>query len=644
MRIACKNRRIVVLGLLVGGTLFGDIEAAPELFKDGEFHVGCNYWASHAGVKMWRDWNPKQVAADLDEMSAYGMTVLRVFPLWSDFQPLTAEYGAGQAFVSWTQKDGPLQNEAAVDMEMVDRFRQLCDIAHKRNIRLIVGLITGWMSGRVFVPQGLERLSVLKDPVAIAWQVRFVRYFVNGMKDHPAIIGWDLGNECNCLGGKASELWCWMHHIASEIRVADPTRPVVSGMHSVSTSARAQTNMRQQSELVDVLTTHPYPLWTPNCNLEPFDTIRNACHPACETTLYADLSGKPAFIEEAGSMGPGIVSEDRAALSMRAQLFSAWACGISAYVWWCAYDYGKLDFAPYDWTSIERELGLFRSCGCPKPTAEGMRDFANFLKTAPVLPSRQVDAFVIVSETEQAWDSAQGAWLLAKKAGFDISYARAEDSLPEAKFYILPSGRGYTTYSRRSWYRLRDKVRNGATALITLGDDAVLSDLAGTAGIKTENHYARPVKRHIVCGKDSFDIDDTQTRDVSLLDGCRVLLSDSDGKPVMTEYRFGKGKVLYFNGALERQAALVGWPAYRLAAERAGVKRRVIRNVPTVGITEHPDSDGRCWVVAINYGTFSVKCLFEFPGRISRVARGQFDGKCAEIPANDAIVFELKEN
>ena len=27
-------------------------------FINGGFKIGCNYWASHAGVAMWSDWRP----------------------------------------------------------------------------------------------------------------------------------------------------------------------------------------------------------------------------------------------------------------------------------------------------------------------------------------------------------------------------------------------------------------------------------------------------------------------------------------------------------------------------------------------------------------------------------------------------------
>ena len=36
-----------------------------SLTSPGHFVVGSNYWASHAGAAMWRDWRPEIVADDL---------------------------------------------------------------------------------------------------------------------------------------------------------------------------------------------------------------------------------------------------------------------------------------------------------------------------------------------------------------------------------------------------------------------------------------------------------------------------------------------------------------------------------------------------------------------------------------------------
>ena len=46
---------------------------------------------------MWRDWRPDIVEKDMQQLSVAGLQVLRVFPLWPDFQPITLlKGGAGR--------------------------------------------------------------------------------------------------------------------------------------------------------------------------------------------------------------------------------------------------------------------------------------------------------------------------------------------------------------------------------------------------------------------------------------------------------------------------------------------------------------------------------------------------------------------
>jgi len=83
---------------------------------------------------------------------------------------------------------------------MIGRFREMCALAEKHDLKLVVGVITGWMSGRLFVPPALEGMDPISDARSIAWQIRFVREFVSALKDEGSIAVWDLGNECNCMG------------------------------------------------------------------------------------------------------------------------------------------------------------------------------------------------------------------------------------------------------------------------------------------------------------------------------------------------------------------------------------------------------------------------------------------------------------
>ena len=39
-----------------------------NLFEQGEFFFGCNWWASHAGTNMWHDWDAAVVEEDIKKI------------------------------------------------------------------------------------------------------------------------------------------------------------------------------------------------------------------------------------------------------------------------------------------------------------------------------------------------------------------------------------------------------------------------------------------------------------------------------------------------------------------------------------------------------------------------------------------------
>ncbi len=267
-----------------------------------------------------------------------------------------------------------------------------------------MGLITGWMSGRLHVPPALERRNVLTDPVAIQWQVRFVRAFVRRFREHAAILAWDLGNECNCMAeaGTREAAWAWAWAIAAAARVEDPSRPVVSGMHGLLPDERAPWRIQDQGELTDVLTTHPYPFFTPHCDQDPVTSIRTILHSTAESRLYADIGGRPCLAEETGTLGPMVASDTASARFLRAALFSLWAHDCHGLLWWCAFDQDHLAHAPYEWHAYERELGLFRADGTARPVVKELGAFRRFLDSLPYsrLPPRLTQAVCILSRSE----------------------------------------------------------------------------------------------------------------------------------------------------------------------------------------------------------------------------------------------------
>ena len=51
-------------------TSFGAQPSAEEsIFTQGEFFIGCNYWAKNAGMYMWSQWRPDVVEKEIGELA-----------------------------------------------------------------------------------------------------------------------------------------------------------------------------------------------------------------------------------------------------------------------------------------------------------------------------------------------------------------------------------------------------------------------------------------------------------------------------------------------------------------------------------------------------------------------------------------------
>lgn len=125
--------------------------------------------------------------------------------------------------------------------------------------------------------------------------------------------------------------------------------------------------------------------------------------------------------------------------------------------------------------------------------------------------------------------------------------------------------------------------------------------------------------------------------------GCNYWASHA-GMHTLAVFNYGKGKVVYFNAAIEVNAQDVAWPVYRAAAREAGIQRLVETTgaVRTVGFTEHPAADGMGFVVAVNYAPEKTAYPVRIDGRVKRVWNGECaDGKLT-IGANDGCVIQLE--
>lgn len=619
-----------------------------------EFVIGCNYWDSVSGIDMWKNWDPEIVDADLEALSKCGVKYLRIFPLWRDFQPVKKLYKFHTAFREYVigdQEESLADNPYGMDWEMVQRFREFCAIADKYDMKLIVSIITGWMSGRLFVPPALDGKNLINDPEVLMWADKYIRGLIPAIKDIDNIVMWDLGNECNAMSPANSrgEAYTWAAFIRNSIYAQDTTRLISSGMHSLGAEENAIWTMEDQGDICDWLTTHPYPSATIGGDREPFNRMRTTMLPTVQSELYSSMSGKPCIIQETGTFCDTYGNEEMKADFLRVNVLSAWANNITGFLWWCGMELMEAKQAPYSWNMMERQLGMMDCNRQPKPVAKEMKRVGDIIAQLPEISEKETDAVCVLPRGAK-WDRAAGSYILGKQAGFNVKMVNCDTILPDSKAYMIPCGDFWEYVNIDTWNFLLDKVTNeGANLLITY-NNCPLVEFEKVFGLRSHGTLVSG-KKHTA--EFNFGTLEYVAKREILLEsvGAEVLARNEEGNIVFARNKMGKGYIYFLGFELETYASSlvegfnpeVTQPFYKIYKEFGSnlIDNYIVTSDnPFIGITQSKNEDGTYVVTAINYSDKMIEpnlCVKK--GWTLEVLYGDTKqvGKC------DAVVMLAKE-
>ena len=610
-----------------------------------KFILGCNYWASNAGTEMWKNWDEQAVRDDLAILSKNGVEYMRVFPNWRDFQPIIPLM-EGQGKVMEYRLEGDIipDNPYYLDETMMSRFSIFCDICEEYNVKLIVGLLTGWMSGRLFIPAGLFGKNLYTDPVALLFEQRFIKGFVSRFKNKKSIYAWDLGNECNCMSPSdnnfVSESWTGI--ISNAIRANDNTRQVISGMHSLGADPLSNWSIEGQAEFNDILTTHPYPYWVGYARNDEIGTFRTTMHATCETKLYAGVGRKPCLVEETGTMGPMMCTNELAGDFLRCNMFSNWANGSLGVMWWCANEQTNLKTVPYTWNMCEVELGMIDADRKPKPVLCEMGKFSQFLDGLDfVLPKAKTDAVCILTQSQEQWGIAYMTYCLSKQSGMNIEFTYSNQELPESNVYLLPSIVMHWVMHGENYTKLKKRIYDGAVLYIS-NDDGILSGFEELTGLRVLDASLKNEKGYFEIDNEKIEFSRNRCYRITQK-GAKIISYDNNKIPAVSEFDYGKGKVFYVNFPIEKM--LLEEPnafdkkyykLYKRIFKNITEKHSVKSDNPYIAVTEHIE-ENNCYCVAVNHSPNCQKPEFIFNNcNIDKVYYGNID----EIKPFDAVVFK----
>lgn len=579
------------------------------------YMIGCNYWGSKYGTEMWKYWDGESVEKDLEVLSNYGVRYMRVFPNWRDFQPVETLYACHNAPREYRLHGKTLPtDEFMLDEDCMKHFEDFLGYAKKHGMKLIVSIVTGWMSGRMFTPPALAGKDLMTDPESLKLIMKFVRGFVRRFKDYDVIEYWDIGNETNCCQkiDREEQAYVWTATITNAIRAEDNTRKIQSGLHSIYSSG--VWTIQDQAELCDVLTPHPYPSPTVNGDREIMTAPRTSYVTTQMIEYYSGVGGKPAMIQECGTFNDMVGNKEMAARFMKMCLYSGWANGSLGYIWWCAHEQVLLDYPPYSWSMIERQLGLLYEDYSPKPVALQMKECQDVLSAMPFeeLPKKEYDAVCIL--TGEGWGASLGEkqipYFLSKQAGLDMTYRNQHQPLPDVPFYIVPSIQGWACLDLECFNTLIERAKNGASVLFTVGNGMITysEDLFGLTSDGMRNNNSTI---NVKFGDDVLPVRYEKEYLMRQLTA-EVLAKDDNGNVVFSRNKVGEGYFYYLGFPMERMifnsetymSDAEKYPFYKIyakCAEKVIADKFAKSPVPDVGVTVHKFSEKEYVVIAINY-------------------------------------------
>lgn len=616
-----------------------------------DFIIGCNYWASNAGTEMWKNWDYSVVKNDIKHLAEYGITHLRVFPNWRDFQPIIPMMEGGSVIREYCmENDQPPENKYYLSERMLDKFECFCDICEEYSVKLIVGLLTGWMSGRMFVPSALFGKNLYTDSTALLFEQRFVMGFVSRFKGHKAIYAWDLGNECNAMGPAEDRFIAmnWTCAIANAIKSQDDTRPIISGMHSLSVDECGPSwSIQGQSEFTDVLTTHPYPFWVKYAGKDEISSYRTSMHATAQTKLYSDIGEKPCLVEELGTMGPMICSDEVSADFIRCNLFSNFANGATGVMWWCANEQTNLTFAPYKWNMCEVELGLLDKNMVAKPVLSEMKAFSELIKKNNLnISVPKEDAICVLTESQEHWGVAYMTYCLAKQCDMNIGFRYCHQDIPDSDIYLMPSINMHKVIPSDKFNEIKSRVYDKGATLFISNDCGILSGFNDLTGLKIIDSSLESQSLNMMLEDESISFKRERKYRITSVKA-DVIAYDDEGNPAFTVNKYGKGKVFYVNFPLEKMLLdeknafdSNRYKVYKYVFAQVANQKNIISDNQYISLTEHiVDNEVIC--IAINHSNKNQKPMFNLKGyKITEVVYGNLE----TIKPFDAIVFKIVKN
>ncbi len=614
------------------------------------------------------DWPWRVDEAEFDrafeQMSAAGMTTVRIDLLWSAIEPEPGRYDE--------------QHLRVLDAVLAS--------ARRRRLWLHPTLFIGGEVGDAFwdVPWRDGR-HPHRDPEMLRLQAEHAAMLARRWRADPAVIAWDLTDEPPFWlfqDTTDDDARTWTDALVASLRGADPEHLITIGTSGQEVGwgpFRADV----VADRLDFTCVHPYPIYQyelyPDALLSPRMT-----HAGAFETALASGAGKPVMVHEYGASSAQFDPELMAAYD-RLLSYSSLGRGAIGYYAWCWTDAEPNAYrhVPYLRQPHETQFGVTDWSGELRPrgrvlselaTVAGGLDLDGLAADGPAPPRAAIpvpheyvhpydpDAFGLSEApsglyrpSESAWSprrtgmtdggplvrSLLNAFVMASRADLAVAFPRErlDDVWPDVPIVMLPAPLASTTITlwhvrTGFWAGAYDFFARGGVLYVSCSADVAIPEMDELAGCRLADRAPLdrpPVLRFVrpwglFAAGDELALPSGGTglsaRGVRLRpsDGETVAV-DADGEPALVLARRGPGAAVVCAYPVETLVAVAPdahgpadrtWGLYAGVARLASTSERAACEHPDVTLGELRGPEGGV-VTLTNHSDRSVETLLRLP-------------------------------
>jgi len=335
-----------------------------------------NYVPSSQWWYSWVDWDAESIRADLAAIAGLGGDHIRIHCLWPVFQP----------------------NPSLVSPTMLNRLRDLHDIADEVGLDVVVTLFNGWLSGFDFRPDWLPAsANVFADEPTLVAQELLIQRVGEAVGAHPRFLGIDLSNEPSVIAmnvpnrSTTAQGDAWLKRMFAAVSRATPSRLATVGMDHLPWMTDGTPFTRASvAEFGTVTSVHAWTYFTGA--LERYGVDGTGTQRITEYLLelaraYSADPQRPVWLQEFGVSGEWMAPDAMERYVTDATEAALGVDGLWGVTWWASHD---IDRRLGGFAALEYDLGLLTVDNAVKATGERFRDAALAARALPNPPQKSV--------------------------------------------------------------------------------------------------------------------------------------------------------------------------------------------------------------------------------------------------------------